>query len=70
MIDDLPLETVLKLLGEGSDILPEVMPFGKHQGKPLGKIPPDYIAWLKAQGAFDKPENAGLKTALQKAGVL
>lgn len=70
MIDDLPLEKVLELLGNASDTLPEVMPFGKHQGKPLSLIPPDYISWLKQQGALDKPENATLKTALQKSGVL
>ena len=66
MIDDLPLETVLSLLGSASDTLPEVMPFGKHQGKPLKDIPADYLKWLKEQGAFDKPENASLKAAIDK----
>lgn len=70
MIDDLPLETVISLLHENSEVLPDVMPFGKHQGKPLNKVPPDYFSWLKAQGAFDKPENAGLKSALEKSGIL
>jgi DNA polymerase III subunit epsilon len=67
MIDDLPLETVIDLLGKGIDsTLPEVMPFGKYQGKPLSAVPPDYILWLKAQGALDKPENSSLKLALDK----
>lgn len=65
MIDDLSIETVLTLLG---DALPEVMPFGKHQGKPLDKIPPDYLKWLREQGALDKPENADLKAAFEKIG--
>lgn len=70
MIDDLPLEKVLSLLNSTpSDVLPETMPFGKHQGKPLDAIPPEYVSWLKTQGAFDKPENAPLKAALQKIGL-
>lgn len=67
MIDDLTPETVLRLLGEQDEA---VMPFGKHQGKPLDKVPPDYIKWLKGQGAFDKPENSTLKSAFEKLGVL
>ena len=70
MIDDLPLESVIGLLGPSSEILPEVMPFGKHQGKLLKEIPPDYLSWLKQQGALDKAENAPLKTALEKMGSL
>ncbi len=66
MIDDLPLEKVLELLSKGGETLPEVMPFGKHQGKPLSEVPPDYVLWLKEQGALNKPENALLKTAFEK----
>jgi DNA polymerase III subunit epsilon len=66
MIDDLPLETVLELMNTQSDSSPDVMPFGKYQGKPLSEVPPDYIRWLQGQGAFDKPENAPLKAALEK----
>jgi DNA polymerase III subunit epsilon len=68
MIDDLPLETVMKLL-DTSQILLE-MPFGKYQGKPLNEVPLEYISWLKEQGALDKPENFGLKKGLEKAGLL
>ena len=71
MIDDLPLETALELLEKvGPSSLPELMPFGKHQGKPLSEVPSTYILWLKEQGALDKPDNSSLKTALQKLGKL
>jgi DNA polymerase III subunit epsilon len=70
MIDDLPMIKVLELLGNASDILPEIMPFGKHQGKPFHEVPPDYFIWLKEQGAFEKPENLSLKNALAKCGLL
>jgi len=70
MIDDLPLEKVVELLGVSSEVLPEVMPFGKHQGKPFSEVPPNYFLWLKDQGAFEKPENASLKAALVKSGLL
>jgi DNA polymerase III subunit epsilon len=69
MIDDLSLNQVLELLQTGSEALPQVMPFGKHQGKPLSQIPSDYLIWLKQQGALDKPENASLKAALEKIGA-
>ena len=66
MIDDLSIDTVLELLSAA----PDVMPFGKHQGKPLSEVPSNYLAWLKTQGALDKPENASLKTAFEKIGSL
>lgn len=68
LIDDLSAEIILDLLGTSTQC--EVMPFGKHQGKPLNEIPKSYFAWLKGEGAFEKPENAGLKSALEKIGVL
>lgn len=67
MIDDLSAETVLKLL-ENQET--DVMPFGKHQGKPLSEVPPSYLKWLKNEGAFDKPENSALKSAFEKIGAL
>jgi DNA polymerase III subunit epsilon len=70
MIDDLPFEKVLELLDTASEALPEVMPFGKHQGKLLNEVPSEYLSWLKGQGAFEKPENASLKMALEKKGLL
>ncbi|MCC5833030.1 MAG: DUF3820 family protein [Chlamydiales bacterium] len=68
MIDDLSVETVLALLSKEEES--DVMPFGKHQGKPLSEVPSSYLKWLKKEGAFDKPENAGLKSALEKIGAL
>lgn len=70
MIDDLPLKTVMTLLDHSPTAAVETMPFGKHQGKPLSEVPPSYVVWLKGQGAFDKPENAPLKAAFEKIGVL
>lgn len=70
MIDDLPLKTVMTLLENSPAASIDTMPFGKHQGKPLSEVPPSYVIWLKGQGAFDKPENAPLKAAFEKIGVL
>ena len=67
MIDDLSVETVLELLENNET---NVMPFGKHKGKPLSKVPPSYLAWLKSEGAFNKPQNAQLKSAFEKIGAL
>ncbi|NGX60886.1 MAG: DNA polymerase III PolC-type [Chlamydiae bacterium] len=66
MIDDLSIDTVLDLLENAPVPTPEVMPFGKYKGQPLSAVPPDYIAWLKKQGALDKPENAPLLEAFAK----
>ena len=66
MIDDLPMETVFKLMEEDGS----TMPFGKHAGKPLSEIPKNYVSWLKKEGALDKPENASLKAEFEKLGVL
>jgi len=70
MIDDLSIEVVIELLESTSDAMVEIMPFGKYKGKPLSKVPPDYIAWLNKQGAFDKSENKALKAAFEKLEVL
>lgn len=61
LIDDLPIDTILRLIQEPSTS--NVLPFGKHQGKPLSEVPPDYLKWLEKQGVFEKPENATLKKA-------
>lgn len=68
MIDDLDYDTVYKLLYQSNEV--EKMPFGKHKGKPLDKIPKEYLSWLKDQGAFDKAENASLKEELEKLQLL
>jgi DNA polymerase III subunit epsilon len=68
MIDDLSIPTVLELLSQSSNA--NRMPFGKYQGRLLNEVPPDYFAWLKSSGAFDKSENRELKDALLKMGIL
>lgn len=68
MIDDLDYDKVYDLLYNSNDV--EKMPFGKHKGKPLDKIPKEYLSWLKDQGAFNKPENAALKGELEKLQLL
>lgn len=68
MIDDLPIEHVLKLLSKTTQL--DRMPFGKHQGKPLTEVPKDYVQWLKTSGAFAKQENNQLKEIFEKLGLL
>ncbi len=68
MIDDLPFETVCTLLQQKQKVMR--MPFGKHQGKLLSEVPPDYIRWLAGSGAFDKADNKVLKEQLQELGLL
>ena len=68
MTDDLPLETVFHLLAQQRKITR--MPFGKHQGKPLEKVPRDYIHWLASNDAFDKRENEELRISFEKLGFL
>jgi DNA polymerase III subunit epsilon len=68
MIDDLSIEQVYTLLNVPRRL--RHMPFGKHQGKPLSKVPKDYVQWLSRSGAFDKPENEELKEALTELQLL
>lgn len=68
MIDDLDIEVAYSLLNRPKAILH--MPFGKHQGVPLNKIPQEYIKWLFANGVFEKQENADLKASFEKLGLL
>jgi DNA polymerase-3 subunit epsilon len=68
MIDDLPFETVVNLLK--APLKFNSMPFGKHQGKPLDKVPKDYVQWLEGSGALAKNENQELRTAFEKLGFL
>ncbi|NGX30730.1 MAG: DNA polymerase III PolC-type [Chlamydiae bacterium] len=68
MIDDLPIHKVYELLNTKRRL--QVMPFGKHQGKPLHQVPKDYVNWLKTSGAFDKPTNQELQESLEHLGLL
>lgn len=68
MLDDLTIDQAFELLN-----LPRAlhhMPFGKHQGTPLNKIPATYVSWLASQGVFDKPDNKELKEAFQRLNLL
>lgn len=68
MTDDLDIDTIFKLLNKPREI--QHMPFGKHQGRPLKEVPLDYIKWLANTGAFEKPENAELRSCFEKLGYL
>ncbi len=68
MIDDLTMEQVVELMEKPKAV--GRMPFGKYQGQPLKDVPSSYIAWLKANGALDKPENKELKETFTQLGLL
>ncbi|MBI5274454.1 MAG: DUF3820 family protein [Chlamydiales bacterium] len=69
MVDNLPLTTIMDLLSQKESPI-KIMPFGKHKGSPLSKVPPTYIKWLNESGAFDKSENEKLKLSLIELGIL
>lgn len=69
MIGDLPIETVMECLNQKDSAISQ-MPFGKHKGKPLSKLPKGYLKWLGESGALDKSENAELKSSLEEQGLL
>lgn len=68
MIDDLSVEQALDLLNQTTDL--NRMPFGKYQGRLLSEVPPEYIDWLKKNGALDKSDNRDLKEALMKLSLI
>lgn len=68
MIDDLSIETILKLLDSPQKVTN--MPFGKHQGKPLSQVPKNYVQWLADSGSLDKPQNKELRAHFEKLGML
>ena len=72
MIDDLPMEKVINLIyNTGAPAQKSgVMTFGKHQGKPLGEVPPGYVAWMQKSELLDKEEHRSLKEEFQKLGLL
>jgi len=41
--------------------IPKIMPFGKHQGQPIEKVPVDYLQWLVKQRDIDPYLLAAIK---------
>lgn len=39
----------------------DVMPFGKHKGKPLTELPDNYMAWLLTQNMLKEPLNTKIR---------
>ncbi|MEC7840490.1 MAG: DUF3820 family protein [Chlamydiota bacterium] len=68
MIDDLSIDQVYNLMNR-EEPPPTNMPFGKHQGTPLEKVPKSYVRWLMDSGALDKPENEKLKACFLEIGL-
>jgi len=68
MLDDLSIDQAYELMNRKRAL--KHMPFGKHQGAPLAKVPKSYVRWLDEQGALDKPENQELKESFVQLGVL
>ncbi len=69
MIDDLSLSVVLELLSQKEPLM-KTMPFGKHKGVLLSKVPSHYLKWLHSSGALEKPDNEPLKTTLLEMGLI
>jgi len=59
------LEKIIKDLEIQVLGVPE-MPFGKHKGTPLDKLPPHYVAWLFASESLNNFENRDLKENLKR----
>lgn len=62
MIDDLSVNDIMERLAAPQDV--SSMPFGKHRGTPIERLPKSYVEWLASSGALEKPDNLNLKKAL------
>ena len=62
MIDDLSVNDITERLAAPQEV--STMPFGKHRGTPLERLPKNYVEWLASSGALEKADNLILKKAL------
>jgi DNA polymerase-3 subunit epsilon len=62
MIDDLSVNDITERLAAPQEV--SSMPFGKHRGTPLERLPKNYVEWLASSGALEKADNLILKKAL------
>jgi len=69
MTGDLSLEEIYKLVHKKGGPITQ-MPFGKHRGTPLQKVPRSYLMWLSKSGALDKENNLELKETLEKLALI
>jgi DNA polymerase-3 subunit epsilon len=69
MTGDLTIEEIFILLNQKGGPITQ-MPFGKHRGTPLSKVPKHYLSWLAKSGALDKEDNAELKETLSKLALI
>ncbi len=69
MTEDLTLEDIFSLLNKKSGPITQ-MPFGKHRGVPLTKVPKSYLMWLSKSGALDKEDNEELKETLSSLALI
>jgi DNA polymerase-3 subunit epsilon len=69
MIGDLTIEDVFILMNKKQGPITQ-MPFGKHRGEPLEKVPKAYLSWLSKSGALDKEDNLELKKTLTHLSLI
>jgi DNA polymerase-3 subunit epsilon len=69
MTGDLSIEEIYFLMNKKNGPITQ-MPFGKHRGIPLEKVPKSYLSWLSKSGALDKEENIELKQTLSKLSLI
>lgn len=68
MVDDLPIDVIYELINRPR--LMRQMPFGKHRGTHLERLPKDYLKWLVGSGSLEKDENASLRDSLLQLGLI